>query len=206
MKTENAWVGARVVDSLPYSNSGIDLDAGRLKAAGADAVAGYLGAMTKSRLGWLLDAGLAYVPVTFAGEYMDGAGDELFQLGGLGIPVGTTVFLDLEGKKAFDTEPGLLANQVNAWATAIEAARYIPGLYVGSPQPFTETELWKLGVRRYWQGQGATRDRFGKLAEPTGCGWCMRQMFPSVSYGGVLVDHNMVGQDYKGRLPTWVVS
>ncbi len=206
MRSANAPVGARLVDSLPFSNGGTAEDARRLKAAGADGLAGYLGAMTKQRLEYLLDAGLAYLPVTFAGEYMDGAGDELFQLGALGIPVGTTVFLDLEGRKAFDTEPTLLASQIDAWATAIEAARYIPGLYVGSPQPFTEAELWKLKVRRYWQGQGATRDRFGKLAEPTGCGWCLRQAFPSVSYGGVWVDHNQVTQDYRGRVPTWVVA
>ncbi len=135
MKSANAWVGARIVDSLPFSSSGYAEDARRLKAAGADGLAGYLGAMTKQRLEYLLDAGLAYLPVTFAGEYMDGAGDELFHLGALGIPVGTTVFLDLEGKKAFDTEPTLLASQIDTWATAIEAARYIPGLYVGSPQP-----------------------------------------------------------------------
>ncbi len=203
MKVENAKVGAVVVDSLPFSQAGTATQAKALKEAGADAVAAYLGLISKERLAAILGAGVAYVPVTLAGEYNDGAGDEIAQLKALGIPAGVTVFLDLEGLAAFKSDPVDLAAKVNAWADAILAAGYVPGLYVGSPQPFTEAELWSLRVKRYWRGQGAIRDRFGKLAEPTGCGWCMTQMWPSHSRGGVWVDSNMAGQDYKARSLTW---
>ena len=73
------------------------------------------------------------------------------------------------------------------------------------PQPLTSEELYALkGITRYWKGQGSQRDRNNSLAEPKGCGWCMTQMWPSYIRYGVLVDANMVGQDYKGRTPTMV--
>ncbi len=206
MKFASAWVGARVVDSLPFSQSGTAVQAALLEAAGANAVAGYLGVMTKERLEAVLGSGMAYLPVTLAGEYNDGAADEIAQLKNLGIPASVTVFLDMEGMAAFHTDPKVLIAKVNAWSEDILGAGYVPGLYVGVPQPLTSMELWKLKSQRYWRGQGSIRDRYDALAEPAGCGWCMTQVYPSVTLGTVLVDCNMVGQDYKGRVPTWVVK
>lgn len=205
MRVENAKTGAVVADSLPFSQGGTVEQAKALKAAGADAFAGYLGAMTPGRLAAVLGAGLAFIPVTFAGEYNDGPNDELEQLKGLGIPVGATVFLDLEGLAAFKSDPVGLATKIDAWATALLGSGYVPGLYVGVPQPFTSQELYTLKVQRYWRGQGSIRDRNDALAEPA-CGWCMTQMWPSHSRGGVWTDSNMVGQDYKARVPSWVVA
>lgn len=202
MRAAYAPVGAVVVDSLPFSTGGTLAQAMALKASGVDALAGYLGAMTPARLEMLLHTGLAYCPVTFAGEYNDGPADEIAQLKALGIVAGVTVWLDLEGLKAFHSDAAELIGKINAWALAIEAAGYVPGLYVGVPQPLTSEELGALAVKRYWRGQGSVRDRRNALAEPTP-GWCMTQMFPSVVRGGVLVDANMVGQDYKARVPTW---
>ncbi len=206
MRNEQAKVGAVVVDSLPFSQSGTAAQARALKASGVDALAGYLGAIDPIRLNNVLGAGLGFLPVTFAGEYLDGPNDEIGQLKALGIPGGVTVFLDLEGLKAFQADPVKLAAQIDTWAMAIAAAGYIPGLYVGVPQPFTSQELWSLKVQRYWRGQGSVRDRNNALAEPSGCGWCMTQMFPSYTRGGVWVDSNMVGHDYRGRTPSWAVA
>lgn len=206
MRSEKAPVGAVVVDSLPFSMGGTPAQAAALKARGVSALVGYLGVITPARVAMVLDAGMAFIPVTLAGEYDDGPNDELAQLKALGIPSGATVFLDLEGMKAFKSDPVQLAAKIDAWAMAILAAGYIPGLYVGVPQPFTSQELWSLKVQRYWRGQGSVRDRKNDLAEPSGCGWCMTQMFPSVTWGNVLVDANMVGQDYRGRVPTWCVK
>ncbi len=206
MNTKQAPIGARVVDSLPFSQSGTLAQANALKASGVDALAGYLGVISKERVAAVLAAGMGYLPVTLAAEYNDGANDEIAQLKALGIPAGVTVFLDLEGLAAFKSDPVALAGKINAWADAILAAGYIPSLYVGVPQPFTSDELWKLRVQRYWRGQGSIRDRNNTLAEPTGCGWCMTQMYPSHTLGGVWVDSNMVGQDYKGRVPVWAVQ
>ncbi len=206
MRVEPAAVGARLVDSLPFSQSGTGAQAHALQVSGVDAVAGYLGVINRDRLGFILGAGMAFVPVTLAGEYNDGPDDEIGQLATLGIPRGATVFLDMEGMAAFKADPAQLIAKVNAWADAIAAAGFVPGLYVGVPQPLSSDELYALRVSRYWRGQGSVRDRRNALAEPTGCGWCMTQMFPSVQRGGVLVDCNIIGQDYKGRVPAWVVG
>lgn len=197
-------VDSRVADSLPFSQGGTPQLACALAASGVDAFAGYLGAVTPAILDAVLGSGMGFIPVTFAGAYNGGPQFTLDQLKLLGIPSGATVFLDMEGVAAFHTDPATLIGKVNAWADSVVTAGYLAGLYCGVPQPLTSDELWKLRVSRYWKGQGSLRDRFNGLAEPTGCGFCMTQMFPSVLRAGVLVDCSMVGQDYKGRTPTMV--
>lgn len=205
MKIQNATVGARGADSLPFSGGGTAAQAQGLKAAGYEFFVGYLGAMNAARLGFILDAGLAFMPVTFGGEYEDGADDEVAQLKALGIPAGCSVWLDMEGLKAFKTDPPKLTAMMNAWADRIAAAGWMPCLYVGCPQPLTSAELHGLHVVRYWKGQGRCVDRSNALAEPTS-GWCCTQMFPSVSVAGFMIDANCIGQDYRARVPAWVVA
>jgi hypothetical protein len=203
MKIQNAAVGARCADSLPFSQGGTAAQAAALRARGVDAFVGYLGVINATRVGYILATGMAFMPVTLAGEYEDGPADEVGQLAALGIPAGCTVWLDLEGLRAFHTDPATLIGKINAWADGIAAAGYLPGLYVGSPQPLTSAELYALHVQRYWRGQGRIVDRSNALAEPWGSGWTMTQIFPSVTWGGTLIDVSIVGQDYLGRVPTW---
>lgn len=207
MKTVAVKVGSVVVDSLPFSQAGTATQANGLSSSGVSVFVGYLGVINRERLAHVLNAGLGFMPVTLAGEYEDGPQDELAQLKALGIPAGCTVWLDLEGMKAWKTDPKVLIAKIEAWAAPIVAAGYIAGLYCGVPQPLSSEELWALkGITRYWKGQGRQVDRYGELAEPSGCGWCMYQMYPSYNMGSppVWVDSNMVGQDYKGRTPTMV--
>lgn len=206
MKTADAFVGAVILDSLSFSQAGTAAQAQAMRASGAHAFAGYLGAMNAARLGYLLAAGMGFLPVTFGGEYEDGPLDEIAQLKSLGIPPGVSVFLDMEGLKAFKTDPAKLIAMIDAWATSIAAGGWVPKLYVGVPQPLTGDELWHLKVKGYWKGQGSVRDRFNALAEPTGCGWQMTQMYDSVPRGGVMVDANMIGRDFRLRLPAWAVA
>jgi len=204
MIVNQVHVGARGADSLPFSMGGTAEQARALKAAGYDFLVGYLGSMNPARLKYVLDAGLGFMPVTFAGEYEDGANDEIAQLRALGVPAGVSVWLDLEGMRAWKSDPKQLIAKIDAWADAVAAGGWMPCLYVGAPQPLTSAELHKLHVVRYWRGQGRCVDRTGALAEPTN-GWCMTQMFPSVTRGGVLIDANIVGQDYRGRVPSMLV-
>jgi len=214
MRSEVAFVGARGVDSYPFSRGGTATQAKRLKASGIDFLVGYLGGsnMNAQRLDHVLSAGLAFMPVTLAGEYFDGAGDEIADLRGLRIPTGATVWLDLEGDKSYRWPPSDLIRLVNAWAGAIKAAGYIAGLYVGSPQPLTGLELARLAVTRYWKAPSLVLDRTGRdWSEPSGIGWCMLQAWPSKDWPSpadpdrVWVDVNLVQEDRRGRLPTWVV-
>ncbi len=204
MRVEPCPVGARVIDSLPFSQGGTATQAKALKATGIDGIVGYLGVIDAERLGFILDAGLGFWAVTLAGHY-DG-GQTVQALRALGVPPGMSAFLDLEGLAAFHTEPAALESKIDAWADTVATGRFLPGLYVGVPQPFTSDELWNLRVSRYWRGQGSVRDRMNNLAEPTGCGWAVTQMYPSILRAQVLVDVNVVGQDYKGRVPAWCVA
>ena len=217
MKAETAFVGARAVDSLPFSMGGSEAQACALARTGVDCMIGYLGYMTPERLRMVLRQGLAFMPVTTAGEYEDGAADECAQLRALGIPKGVTVWLDLEGMKAYKTSPPDLIAKINAWADAITAGGWMPGLYVGAPQPLTSRELYQLRVVRYWWGLGKPVDRNAALVYPD-CGWCMIQQWhgggsegrpPGGMFwrdSGVFVDTNGIQRDHKNRLPVWVVA
>ena len=159
MRAVPARVGARGVDSLPFSSGGTSAQAFALRAAGnVDFFIGYLGAMNATRFAYLLDAGIAVMPVTFAGEYEDGPADEVGQLRALGIPSGCTVWLDLEGMKAFHAEPITLIGKINAWADGIARDGFQPGLYIGVPQPLTSEELCGLHVVRYWNALSRESD------------------------------------------------
>lgn len=216
MKIEKAFVGARGVDSLQFSQSGTCAQANALKESGIDFFVGYLGAMTPARLKDVLEAGMAFMPVTFAGEYKDGAADEVAQLRALGVPRGATVWLDLEGVNAWNMgkDPAQrreLIRLINTWAYDIKTGGWMPGLYVGAPQPLTGAELYGLGVLRYWLGIGRCVSTDGKDAYPDS-GWCMRQDWHNQGNGmqwkntGVMVDTNSIQCDHMGRVPAWVVA
>lgn len=204
MRVADASVGARGVDSYPFSMGGTSDQAKALRADGMEFLVGYLGVISSERIKHVLDAGMAFMPVTLAGHF-DGA-EAVRQTQGLGLPKGCTVWVDLEGMTAFNTPAAELRDKINSWADAIAKAGFIPGLYVGVPQPLSSDELWSLRVQRYWRGQGSIRDHGNALAEPTKCGWCMTQMFPQHIRGGVLVDVDIIGQDYLRRVPSWVVA
>lgn len=210
MKVEPAKVGEVWLDSLPFCTGGTYEMARAWKAQGASGFLGYLGVINQTRLDYIFKAGLKFSPVTLAGEYEDGPSDEIGQLKALDIPQGAHAWLDLEGLKAFKSDPIMLGGKVNAWGRGIRSAQYGSALYVGSPQPFTSAELWDLEVNRYWHGQGSMRDRHGMLAEPFrslgACrGWNMIQASPSQMFGGCLVDFNMMLGDYRNETPMVVV-
>ncbi len=203
MKSANAFVGARGIDSVQFSQTGTAAQAKALKASGIDFVFGYLGLIDAARLAYILDAGMAFMPVTLANHF-DGPA-AVAQLHALKIPAGVTVWLDLEGKPIYDLPAPEVMRKVEGFNAPVRIAGYMPGLYVGSPQPLTSEELYKLSSVRYWNALSRETDRFGKLAEPR-CGWCVWQMTPSRSWAGVWSDINIIGEDFQGRLPVWAVA
>lgn len=204
MITKPATVGARGVDSLPFSQGGTADQAKALKASGVEFFVGYLGAMTSARLKSVLDAGLAFMAVTFAAAF-DGP-NTVKQCKALGLPPGCTVWLDVEGKNVWAMNPQELISEINAWADAVIAGGYQPGLYIGSPQPLTGDEIYALRVVRYWKAPSRIIDRNGKVWDGPGCGFCAYQLWPSRTWAGVWVDVNFIQQDFRGRVPSWVVQ
>lgn len=206
-KAAPAFVGARGIDSEPWSHKG-DLDhAKALKASGVDFAVLYLGSVTSAMVDNILAGGLAFIPVTYAAHvFNDQAGTmTVAQMKALGMPAGVTVFIDVEGMHAYNMRPVELISRINAWADTVAAAGFVPGIYIGSPQPLTSEELYGLRVVRYWRAPARVVDRNGKLAEPS-CGWCMYQLWPSRDWAGVWVDVDFIGRDFKGRVPSWCVS
>jgi hypothetical protein len=211
MRAVPAKLGAVVADSLPYSEGGTPAIAQALRADGIDCIVGYLGAITASRIGYLHDAGIAFMPVTFAKAYSGPSA--VSQMNALGLPQGATVFLDVESEMIMAETPGTpnaavlaLIAKINAWADAVESAGFHPAGYFGVPQPLTSDELWLLRVKLYWRGMGSLRDRFNHLAEPTKSGVVMTQSYPTVVRGGIDVDVQTLGKDYLGRSAMWCVG
>lgn len=205
MKTAQAFIGARGIDSEPYSHTGEQVKAKALKDSGIDFVVLYLGAVTPGIVANVVGAGLGFMPCTYADQF-DGS-TTVARLTALQLPKGCTVWLDVEGERICppQIEPLLLQAKINAWASAVIDAGYIAGLYVGAPQPLTSAELYALKVTRYWKSASRILDRNGQLAEPA-CGWCMFQSYPSRDWAGVWSDVDFIHQDYRQRLPSWVVA
>jgi hypothetical protein len=198
MLVENAHTGARGTDSVTLIDSAVK--AAALKSSGVDFVLQYLGSVTPAILVIILEAGLAFMPVTYADRF-DGH-ETVQELAALNIPKGATVWLDVEGITNLPFVEVMA--KADAWGEAVVNAGYIAGIYVGANALMTSTELYGLvHITRYWKSQSRVTDRGGMLAEPM-CGWCMVQLYPSISWAGIWVDLNFIQEDYENRLPTWV--
>lgn len=191
--------GARGVDALTVLTAA---QAAALKANGVDFAVQYLGAATAASALAVASVGLGFMPVTFADRF--DVPSALTELRSLSLPQGVTVWIDLEGIGT-DLPPGQLLGRVAGLATALEQNGYQPGLYYGANGSLTSDEIWQLPTVRYWKGMSRLRDRNGVPVEPQ-CGWCMTQLYPSVTRCGVLVDLDFIGQDFLGRLPTWAIA
>lgn len=194
-----ARVGARGIDAVSLVDTADKAEA--LKAAGVEFVVQYLGSVTHPIVQTILDADLAFSPVTYANRF-DGP-TTVRELSLLGLPPGVTVWLDVESVEALN--PIALQAKINAWAGAVIAAGYMPGLYVGPGSVLTSFELYRLRVVRYWRCGARILDRSGQLAEP-GCGFCMDQLFPSITTGGLWTDLDVVQEDFRGRLPVFTTQ
>jgi len=196
MDLKTLSVGDIGFDSLPFSHNPVGSQ--QIAATGVRFFVGYLGTVTKSTVDAALDAGMGFMPVTYANHF-DGKLCAS-RCRALGLPTGVTVWLDFES--ALDTQKAITS--INGWAVSVAHAGYMPGLYVGAPQPLTSDELWRLKVVRYWKGQSKILDRHGSIAEPS-CGWCMLQLYPQHTRGGVFIDVNVVQLDYRNRAPVCAV-
>jgi hypothetical protein len=114
-----------------------------------------------------------------------------------GLPAGVSIWLDLEGVASMAVKSDVVA-YCNAWDTAVRHAGYSTGLYVGAGQPLDEAALYSLQVSRYWRSQS-------QVPNVEHRGYCMIQLWPTETVGGVSIDYDVIQSDYKGGLPRWVV-
>lgn len=177
-----------------------------LKANGYDYVCRYLGGVTPKELADILGAGLAFMPVCYAGRF--GGPKELAALRALGLPSGVTSWCDVEGV----TMPAAdLITVLNARSTIVRAGSFDPGGYFGFDPELTGLEMGALVIDRYWKAMSKIVGRDNLVAEPTSphgpIGWCHMQLNPgNVIRGGVKIDVDIIQEDFRGRVPTWCIG
>lgn len=177
-----------------------------LKSAGMTFAIRYLGSVTPSELGFILGAGLLFMPVTFSRApgwiptgalgTLDGQRD-LGQIQALELPQGCTVWLDLEGAAGSATT---VAAWVSSRAAVIRRAGYDVGLYVGAGDVLNGQQLYSLaGIDRYWRS-------LSDVPTPDGCGFSLLQLWKTVTVAGTEVDVDCVQYDYLDRVPFMVAA
>jgi hypothetical protein len=198
-----------VIQPAPFPALGFDtivtldaVHAAALKDQGFKFALRYLGSVTAAELAIILDAGLCFMPVT----YSRGAGwaptaamgtsdgeEDVQHLKALGILTGCTVWIDLEGVNQ-TTPASVVSAWVNARATVLKAAGFDVGLYVGSDDILNNVQLYALPtIDRYWRSMS-------NVPTPQ-CGFCLLQLYPTVTVANVEIDVDCIQQDWQGRLP-----
>jgi hypothetical protein len=119
----------------------------------------------------------------------------------LGIPWGVTIWCDLEGVKV-GTPRQQVIDYCNRWHTAVSAAGYVPGLYVGYHPGLTGSQLYlKLRFTHYWGAYNLNSDQV-----PATRGVQMRQSVRRAqdAVPGVQLDFQVdrISADRLGGLPT----
>jgi hypothetical protein len=117
-----------------------------------------------------------------------------------GYPAGATIWLDSEAWPS--TMPvDAWAQWINTWSTAIRAAGYVDGIYVGAGQPagVTAQDLYqRLITQHYWRSASAVPDVATR-------GYQIVQTRLDLAVAGYAVDLDTVHPDALGDLPPAVV-
>jgi hypothetical protein len=148
--------------------------------------------------------GLASSTVPTAQLGADMAGAAVRKLESLGIPLGATVFSDLEG--AAHTPDAWIA-YADAHADVIAAAHHIGGGYFGGGIGLLSDEMTALHCTRYGKGAARVKGRDNAFAEP-GEGWSWIQGVPTdmKHSSGLSYDIGALFSDYRGRMVSLVVA
>lgn len=192
-------VGARLVDCVTVLTAA---SACALRQAGVQGAIRYLGSLTAPEAAAITEASLGLMAVTYADRFS--GSEAVAELTAIDYPAGATAWLDVEGLGTTVDVASVIV-EINAWASAVVAAGWVAGLYVGAQSLLTSQELTALAVTRYWRGQSRIDDRTGKLAEPLS-GFCLVQLFPTSTIAGVNVDVDFAAHDWRGRGCTWATA
>jgi len=114
----------------------------------------------------------------------------------VGFPSGVNVWCDLEGVGSQAGAQDVI-DYCDAWYSAVKAAGYVPGLYVGSAAVLTGPQLYDLPFQRYWKSQSRVPD------VPTR-GYALIQLLPSVNANGIGIDVDFTLDDNEGAKVQWL--
>jgi hypothetical protein len=109
---------------------------------------------------------------------------------------GVNIWCDLEG---VDNQAGAqdVIDYCAAWLAAVDAAGFVPGLYVGSAAILTGPELYSLPFQHYWRSQSRVPDVPMR-------GYALIQLFPSVTANGIGIDIDFAQNDNEGGEALWL--
>lgn len=163
-----------------------------LKAAdpAVEYIGRYVDTLTANEVSLIHGADYAILPFTYANE-LDPT-PRISMLSALGCPVSVTVMLDVESVLL---APAALIAQINTWANAMKNGGFDPGAYVGVNSGLTALQWSELVVDLYMRSCSL-------VPEPPE-GFCVEQLFPPDIHlgGGLVVDYEVVRQDFERRLP-----
>jgi hypothetical protein len=152
----------------------------------------------------ILNAGLALMAVQHARSgwlpsqvlgQQDGR-DAAINAGNVGFPAGLCVWCDLEEVDSSAAAQDVI-DYCEAWYAEVDAAGFVPGVYVGAGCLLTGRQLFGLSFQHYWRSQSQVPNI------PTR-GYQLLQLFPTMTVSGIQVDVNVTQSDYKGGAAQWL--
>jgi hypothetical protein len=153
----------------------------------------------------ILNAGLALMPVQHVRRPGWSPNQVLGQRDGqnaatnalaVGFPAGVNVWCDLEGV-AGSVTPQDVIDYCHAWYSAVDAAGFVPGLYVGYGTQISGQQLFELSFQHYWRSQSS-------VPEIPNQGYQLIQFLPSTTAYGIGVDLDITQTDSKGMRSQWL--
>jgi hypothetical protein len=115
----------------------------------------------------------------------------------VGFPAGVNLWCDLEGIGS--TSAQNVIDYCTAWFTAVSAAGFVPGLYVGANAVLSGQQLYDLPFQHYWQSESEVP------AIPVR-GYQMIQSFVSEPVNGIGIDKDVTQTDSEGGQAQWGVE
>jgi len=119
----------------------------------------------------------------------------------IGYAPGCHIVVDLEGVLP-GTPSEVVIGYINAWASAVLAAGYLPMVYVGYNTMLTPAQLYEElpNVKAYWSDFGARQVAVR--------GFMMKQLTDTTRLPGVPfeIDPDRIMADQKGDRPVWMVA
>jgi hypothetical protein len=153
----------------------------------------------------ILNSGLALMPVQHVRNHGWLPSASLGQQDGqnaasnaqdVGFPVGVNVWCDLEGV-GNSAAPQNVIDYCQAWYSAVDAAGFAPGLYVGYGTKLTGQQLYDLSFQHYWRSQST-------VPEIPNRSYQLIQFLPSITAYGIAIDLDVTGIDDEGGQSQWL--
>jgi hypothetical protein len=116
----------------------------------------------------------------------------------VGFPPGVNVWCDLEGVGSSATAQNVI-DYCNSWYSAVAAAGYVPGLYVGANAGLSGQQLYDLAFQHYWQSAS-------QVPQIPVRGYQMVQTFVSDPVNGISIDRDITQTDAKGGQAQWLAA